>query len=981
MKPGAPWSVKGIKPEARETAKSAARRAGMTLGEWLNQTIRETGAQASRAADVASMPENRAFEAGNDTPWTGPLEAISADLTTRLAKSESKNEALLTSLEMAIGGISEKLLALDKAETPQGITPSALEMKLEARLENIEAKQNGALSKDHLRSLETAVGQISVVLDNQSGKNKAALKALGETQGHRIDQSHTALVDLAAHLEQTESRVNHALSAVEAASDLYDITDRQGQIVDSLVMDVAAVQAEQKTAAQNSSAALAALSDDMRAMRAEMKSIADQSSASSTVAVETAGEEAKEQAKLAIDAVAAQSLANEERTASSIVRIEQQIASLSGLLDRSLLNRQSGAEEASTALAEISRRVEDLEIPPHTATRPEQPAIRAEPEPEIEATIGEAEPHDLPDTVKAPVTFTNLAQQSAKNVHVKMAIAIEPDFERYEPVVETQSQGVDQAADQSDEIRVEISPVDVKDGERLETDAVEETTLLEIEPDDMPEGLPEDLQVGLQAARQTDPGIFSGDGSEETAAAPEQGPEPEVNAEDETARTEPLLFEDIFGESSPNPVSQTLMGEGLVSQDEPARPEREGDADLAIVGDSDGEDNDKVRALKEAVTNISSMRASWAAKNEADGKPGSIRQIVEVGDEETKRRDWVMTGAAATVALIAVTGMLMFSGQTSDLIDTRERPGLFDQITSWGPGGSKPAEDAIAPGSADLPVILANLPAGLEEAALAGDARAQFALGRAFANGDDRPVDRSAALKWYGAAADQDLAIAQYVLGSLHERGIDVAEDKKKAMDLYAAAAKGGNRRSMHNLAVAYARGDVIDQDLAQAAYWFSEAAQLGLSDAQYNLALLHERGLGVERDIITAVRWYRIAAANGDTAATAQADRLGEKLNGGQTQAAASFATTWAPRDMEPVANGLFDISPGAWDKAGKRSELATVQSRLMSLGYTLTGKDGIMDPATRKAIEKFEASQDLKITGKLSPGLSESLTAPRNR
>ncbi len=39
MKPGIPWSVKGIEPEVREAAKHAARRAGMTLGEWLNTVI------------------------------------------------------------------------------------------------------------------------------------------------------------------------------------------------------------------------------------------------------------------------------------------------------------------------------------------------------------------------------------------------------------------------------------------------------------------------------------------------------------------------------------------------------------------------------------------------------------------------------------------------------------------------------------------------------------------------------------------------------------------------------------------------------------------------------------------------------------------------------------------------------------------------------------------------------------------------------
>src|SRR5690348_7422478 len=39
MKFGAQWSVKGIRPEARESAQKAARRSGMSLGDWLNSVI------------------------------------------------------------------------------------------------------------------------------------------------------------------------------------------------------------------------------------------------------------------------------------------------------------------------------------------------------------------------------------------------------------------------------------------------------------------------------------------------------------------------------------------------------------------------------------------------------------------------------------------------------------------------------------------------------------------------------------------------------------------------------------------------------------------------------------------------------------------------------------------------------------------------------------------------------------------------------
>ena len=45
MRFGVPWSVKGIRPEARKTAKEAARRSGVSLGEWLNSVIIDQAAQ------------------------------------------------------------------------------------------------------------------------------------------------------------------------------------------------------------------------------------------------------------------------------------------------------------------------------------------------------------------------------------------------------------------------------------------------------------------------------------------------------------------------------------------------------------------------------------------------------------------------------------------------------------------------------------------------------------------------------------------------------------------------------------------------------------------------------------------------------------------------------------------------------------------------------------------------------------------------
>ena len=43
MTSGVPWQVEGIRPQARETAREAARRSGMSVGEWLDSVISDRG--------------------------------------------------------------------------------------------------------------------------------------------------------------------------------------------------------------------------------------------------------------------------------------------------------------------------------------------------------------------------------------------------------------------------------------------------------------------------------------------------------------------------------------------------------------------------------------------------------------------------------------------------------------------------------------------------------------------------------------------------------------------------------------------------------------------------------------------------------------------------------------------------------------------------------------------------------------------------
>jgi len=73
MKPGNPWSVKGIQPAARQAAKEAARRHGMTLGQWLNHVIMDSNEEQKEPA-AEQMPVSPPQQPAVQTPPQPPRQ-------------------------------------------------------------------------------------------------------------------------------------------------------------------------------------------------------------------------------------------------------------------------------------------------------------------------------------------------------------------------------------------------------------------------------------------------------------------------------------------------------------------------------------------------------------------------------------------------------------------------------------------------------------------------------------------------------------------------------------------------------------------------------------------------------------------------------------------------------------------------------------------------------------------------------------------
>ena len=95
-------------------------------------------------------------------------------------------------------------------------------------------------------------------------------------------------------------------------------------------------------------------------------------------------------------------------------------------------------------------------------------------------------------------------------------------------------------------------------------------------------------------------------------------------------------------------------------------------------------------------------------------------------------------------------------------------------------------------------------------AAEQGDARAQFALGLMYRDGEGVLKDDAEAVRWYRLAAEQGLAGAQYNLGFMYANGLGVPEDDAEAVRWWGLAAEQGDVDAQFTLGFIYINGEGV---------------------------------------------------------------------------------------------------------------------------------------------------------------------------
>jgi localization factor PodJL len=235
MKPGIPWSVKGIEPDAREAAKLAAKRSGMTLGEWLNSTIMDLADDAAVPAKAAKPSSAKARPTASANPQSSAalertasrLEDIAEHLSrlsqretqvshpaadhrtdselmsrvlNRVENNERQTVEAFTAVNDRLAVLGRQMAQAAKSRVETRVEETAGYQSLEKAIRNIvdHMEASEKRSRENFKSLQDRVSAMST-------KAQAAPQEMVLKQAPAFTQLEQRLAELAIRIEKTET--------------------------------------------------------------------------------------------------------------------------------------------------------------------------------------------------------------------------------------------------------------------------------------------------------------------------------------------------------------------------------------------------------------------------------------------------------------------------------------------------------------------------------------------------------------------------------------------------------------------------------------------------------------------------------------------------------------------------------------------------------------------------------------------------------
>jgi localization factor PodJL len=270
MRPDLPWNVAGIPSEAREAARAAARREGLSIGEWLTRRI------LAGLSDVSEPQETRRDEwSGYRSEDRGASRRDSEEMLDRVSRSETESAGVYRRIEEQLRGVGRRLDAAERSQSESNrvMSKAAVEMNITAREQAQAFDQLGSHVvgiSDRLERVERSVG--SEGLRDAVKALHQGLSRLADQITETANQSATQISSLSGNLETLAGRLGQVRKEAQATleSSVAGLDERIHTVekaahlnADALERALEALEARQAGAKDNSSEAIARLEESV----------------------------------------------------------------------------------------------------------------------------------------------------------------------------------------------------------------------------------------------------------------------------------------------------------------------------------------------------------------------------------------------------------------------------------------------------------------------------------------------------------------------------------------------------------------------------------------------------------------------------------------------------------------------------------------------------------------------------------------------
>ena len=994
MKPGIPWSVKGVEPELREIAKTAARRSGMTLGEWLNSAINDQADEPAAEVEVATRPATRSRIS------THPIERAATrleDIAEQLSRLARRDNETSPYYPMAPAQDSEAFSKIlnrvesNERQTVEAFTAINERLANMGRQVNLAAKAPAFTKPEEapgFQALEKAVRNIVEHLEISEKRTRDNLKSLQDRMGDMASkatgaaQSAPAFSLLENRLSELARRVDQSQGQpVQGLPDLLrnELDDLAGRI--DTVRETSEILASkaQTQAVQASQAELRIIEQRILGLLREAQTSFVSSSGSPAEIQKFRGEIEKLNGR--IDEAAQSAASNRDVTALRVA-VEQ-------------LSTRVAQGPDTRPLADMDRRIIDISkrLEQSQAANRDLPQFN-----ELERRMAELD-HRLNDAIRLQGSGTARVELEQKLAEVNDRLG---RTEHQLSHLETIEKAIGQLYDSIEKNRTWTQDVAEEAANRMGQHIMSQP-----QPAVSFAGSPEihALEQGLHAVREAS--LQADSRNQETLVAVHETLEQIVAklAELETAAIGQRLAQvaaprvssvdqaihDTATNAPASGAEPFLLGgadhyaDGPVSEDGNHFEEPESvthnpfEPELAPVSDTEF-----APAASPFDSVLQASRMSDAAAGGTEDYIAAARRMAQASQQQKS----ILSGISPSAAKFSERSskkLLSFKSPFKRQAKIQKPAPLASDIKL--PPEIKPATRE-APAKRRALVLAALMILTVASGMMAKS----FFIGQPSSGSEATPAAIVQPLVPETATPDAVAPLApasqtQAVPEQRSDTGMISGNDEILTGSLPAAmattvavpaspssvaledaigpatlrdAAASGEPNAQFVIATRYLNGENVAIDYAKAAYWYGKAAASGLAPAQYRVATLYERGKGVAKDMKAALSWYERAGSMGNVKSMHNAAVIAAGNEaGGPDYARAykwfSLAAAHGLKDSEFNLAVLIERGLGTkadptealfWYSAAAAQQDGDAQSKMETLSKTLT-------PATVAAVK----------------------------